>query len=248
MKKMRSLLVIVPVLLLLWACKNEPKSESSDPKITYSEVVLGKNQQHLFTTLNGQIFGLIKADRAQDFSDKLKKQLKVTLPEAGVGNAFFIQDGLDTLLVTARHCAIGLEEFYKEANVDIAFVDYKKIAGRPANFKIETYRKVKCNDGDSVFVRGYKFTGRELKEIVISAVGKMRKGADYRKPGAIISGGENLSDEMLVIPISYHVDLSGLSGSPAFNRNGEVVGVYAGRTVAYFPDGKTIYELRIVTF
>lgn len=239
MNKLSFLLVIV----VMYSCSKENKDGA---KITFTEPIPLKSN-FLFSTCGGQMFIMADSKSAQMINDAMCKERNFSMYELGVGNAFIVDSSGTYFLYTAKHCAVGLEKYTQNIGADIAVINYNKLRSSkyPAIDLNEGYKiDYNFNDYDSVFVRGYISDKKgKVHFVTISGVGHKENIANFDKEKSV--NLKYLQENTLTIPLKKNVDLAGLSGSPAFNKFGEVIGVYSGRQYAI---GTNVYYARVSLF
>lgn len=239
MKNLALLLVIV----VMYSCSNENKYGA---KITFTEPISLKSN-FLFSTCGGQMFIMADSKSAQMINDAMYKEKSFSMYELGVGNAFIVDSSGTYFLYTAKHCAVGLEKYTRNIGADIAIINYAKLRSSkyPAIDLNEGYKvDYNFNNYDSVFVRGYLSDKKgKVHFVTISGVGHKKNIADFDEEKSV--NFKYLQENTLSIPLKKNVDLAGLSGSPAFNKFGKVIGVYSGRQYAMDTD---VYYARVSLF
>ena len=201
-----------------------------------------------FSTLQGKAVILCNDIAAIMLDSILRQQYGAGFREMGVGNGFLVNEQERIELFTANHCAIGLEEVAVKAEGDIAIVPMKFFKSMN-NINTGSAYRLAGNDfmnNDSVYVHGYLFgKDRQIHDVTISGRGtvidaeKIKGDKNFR-----IQSTEPFEGRSVWLAMKHGVDLSGLSGAPAFNQHGHVVGVYSGRSAALV-NSDTVWYARI---
>lgn len=202
----------------------------------------------LFTTIGGRAIILADAVAAQNLNNMmLKEKENMSLFQLGVGNAFAVDSAGKFFLYTARHCAVGIEKLTRTVNLDVAIINYEGLkSATPQIMKLTEGYQIDTNviDNDSVFVRGYLSDKKgKVYSVTVSGIGKRSNIHDF--DGVEIEGEKQyFQAHSLNMLLNENVDLAGLSGAPAFNKAGKVIGIYSGRTY----DSRGIWQIRISLF
>ncbi len=208
------------------------KKRATTATLDFTEPV-NTNSTFVFSTCGGKMIIFADATAAGKINNIMKEQKGATINDLGVGNAFVVDSNGTFLLYTARHCTAGIEKITHVLNADIAVVDYQGLKNiSPSQMEISEGYKIKSNvcSGDSIFVRGYYTnTDGHMYSVSISGVGQLTDTRDYKHTarGAV----EYVSGTVLNILLEENIELGGLSGAPAFDKSGNVIGMYSGRTI-----------------
>lgn len=244
---MKSILFcLMTSVIMLSACQH-----AKDPytaTIDFSQAI-ATDADFIFSTCQGKTLIMADAPTAQKISNNLKKQTGGILSDMGVGNAFVLNVNSELFLCTATHGTVGLEKYTKKIGADIALVDFGAMPQQSFGTKFQLITAYTMDTtvqtGDSVFVKGYLFNkDGELQSVTVSGTGRIVDKSEY---GSNVSNAQYMQQRALVIKLDENVELGGLSGSPAFNKQGKVIGVYSGRTVEQ-NNGKDTYYIRISLF
>ncbi len=218
-------------------------SENNVTTINFTEPVATTNSIFLFSSVGGKMIILADPFAAQKMNDISMKKENFSLYDLGIGNAFVVDSEGTFLLYTARHCTKGIESITRVIDNDVAVVNYNKLRNISQSvLDINHGYSIERNivDNDSVYVRGYLSDNKgKVHAVLICGVGKIRQSSDYIN---VQENKEYIQARMLSMKIEKNVDLAGLSGAPAFNRKGKIIGVYSGRT--YDQDSRE-YAIRI---
>lgn len=240
---------LTALVLTLAACN--AKKESSAVIIDYSQPIVS-DADFIFSTCQGKTMIMASASTAQKISNGLKEQTGATLPAMGIGNAFTLNIGGKPFLCTARHGAVGLEKFTRNIGADIAIVDFnaiphEKIGGIQLTTAYDIDTSIHMTD--SVFIKGYLFDKQgELQSVIIRGLARRLSKSQYAADDMLNnSNTQYVQENALIIKLDENIELAGLSGAPAFNSQGKVIGVYSGRIVEQ-GDGKDKYSIRISLF
>lgn len=242
---MKSILFCLAALVItLSACQHV--KDPNTATVGFSQPV-ASDADFIFSTCQGKTFIMADASTAQKVSDRLKAETGGILSDMGVGNAFVLDIEGKSYLCTATHATVGLEKYTKKIGADIALVDFTAMPqGLGTKFQLTTAYAVDTTvqTGDSVFVRGYLFNKEgELQSVTVRGKGSVIDANEYN--GATIVNGQYMQQSQLVIKLDENAELGGLSGSPAFNKQGKVIGVYSGRTL---DQNSGTYYIRISLF
>jgi len=236
------LLIIVIIFLIPNRKKNSIKNFWKEANTTIATVKfldpISSPYDFLFTTAQGQMMIMLPVETAQMANDSLKDE-DVTLNNFGIGNAFLLKKDTNWFLCTATHLAIGMEGHMDSIGQDIALIDYESlhkrivtidlatVGGYPYTFDVE--------QKDSLFIRGYiSDNDGKIKSVLVSGLAIKQKRNDMPEEDTLHFRAYNMEymqDNVLAMRMKEYVDLSGLSGSPAFNKNGQVVGIFSGITM-----------------
>lgn len=236
------------VLVALVACQSRTNQNvNSDAQffteniasVEFSEpIVTDKN--FFFSTMGGKMFIMTDCKTAQDMNNMFLQENNSTIADLGIANAFF----LDGELCTARHATKGLESLCNNIGNDITMIDYATMLKSGNNCKIPLivgYLRDTFALNDSVFVRGYYSDSKGvIKNVTVKGIGTSSDELmkqDY-------SGSQNLEfleKNSVIMRLERNIDLGGLSGAPAFNKQGKVVGVYSGRSLMVSGSDTTCY-------
>lgn len=245
---MKSILFCVTALVLtISACQHT--KDPNTATIDFSEPT-ASNADFIFSTCQGKTLIMADAPTAQKISNNLKEQTGGILSDMGVGNAFVINMDGKTFLCTATHGTVGLEKYTRKIGADIAVIDYNMMTqGKLGSIHLTTAYDMDTtiHAVDSVFIKGYLFDkSGKLQSVTVSGMGKMMDMNEYN---GTFSGPnlQYMQQHALIIKLDENVELGGLSGSPAFNKQGKVIGVYSGRTLEQ-KDGKDTYYIRVSLF
>lgn len=229
MKKFVSFVCFLFVFLISISCTGDrfnPKGAS----LVYSEAK-PLETNFLFSTVEGKMLIMADCEAAQNFNDEMVRQNKFSMFDLGVGNAFVIDSAGVHHLYTAKHCARGLEEITRVIGSDIAIIDYDRLQSiHPSPFELTKGYDIDyaVYNNDSVFVRGYLTNQNGMvQSVTLSGVGLLLNKRLLESH--VKKGCEYLQENVLLILMKENIDLAGLSGSPAFNKKGKVIGVYSGR-------------------
>jgi hypothetical protein len=245
---MKSILFCLTALVVtISACQHtkDPNTATLD----FSQPT-ASNSDFIFSTCQGKTLIMADASAAQKISNNLKEQTGGILSDMGVGNAFVLNMDGKPFLCTATHGAVGLEKYTRKIGADIAVIDYTTMTQeKPGGIQLSTAYGMDTviHNADSVFIRGYLFDKKgELQSVTISGVGRI---VDKNEYGNNVTGSNKqyMQQRALIIKLDENVELAGLSGSPAFNKQGKVIGVYSGRTVEQ-DNGKDTYYIRVSLF
>ena len=246
--------IILFILLVIYNQQKKDKNSLEDSKffagldstscrIKFFEPIKSNSDfTYLFTTAGRQIFLLADAQTAQKVNEGLKIEKGISLNELGAGNAFFVKSEDGSLLCSANHCAVGLEKYIVKVGADIAFINFQAIPQTEKRDAIDSIAQaglgysMSCdfNESDSLFIKGYiSQKNGEIKAVTISGVAVKREKKDFPSQSGPTKASveKRIQTTILTMKISGNVNLAGLSGAPAFNSKGEVVGVYSGRNV-----------------
>ena len=255
MKKKSSLqliLMFIFTVATIISCKNDSASTTEENPFgdvtSIAEITStpAKNVGSLFvfTTAGGRMFIMANAEAANKINEEFQNE-GFHLGGLGVGTAFIINERGETLLCTATHCAEGLEKFSKNYGADISIVDVNNISGLHTEKKLTGgYKISSLNQNDSIFVKGYVPDEKDgsLSYVEIKGLGIIKdksslKDVTFAK-NPLDSNLRNktvdidkVQEKTMNLKMVKNVNLGGLSGAPVFNKNGEVVGVFAGRTL-----------------
>lgn len=245
---MKSILFCLTALVLITisACHTKDANLAT---INFSEATLTQTD-FIFSTCQGKTLIMADASAAQKMSNLLKQKTGAILSDMGVGNAFALNMNGKPFLCTAVHATEGLEKYRKNIGADITIIDCNAMAQENSkSFELTTAYDMDTviRKSDSVFIRGYLFnTEGELQSVTVSGKGEILD-KDYYIDKVVNSNKQYLQERALVMRLDENVDLSGLSGSPAFNKQGKVIGVYSGRTMEQ-ENGKDTYYIRVSLF
>lgn len=247
---MKSIIFCAAILIVtLSACQN-----AKDPcaaTVDFSTPA-ASNADFIFSTCQGKTLLVADAVTAQKVSDNLKAHTGGILSDMGIGNAFALTLQGKTFLCTARHGAVGLEKYTKVIGADIALIDFNAIPNHDlgtgfqltSSYDLDTTIRT----GDSIFIKGYLFNKKgELQTVTIGGKGKIIDKTEYGKNVSFGNNAQYMQQHELVIKLGENVELAGLSGSPAFNTQGKVIGVYSGRTIDQ-DHGTDTYYIRVSLF
>lgn len=244
---MKSILFCLVVLTTIAACQHT--KDPNTATIDYSQPVISNND-FIFSTCQGKTLIMADASAAQKISDNLKAQTGGILSDMGVGNAFAVTMDGKTFLCTATHGAVGLEKYTRNIGADIAVIDYDAMTKQsPGGIRLTSAYQMDTviQNEDSVFIKGYLFNKKgELQTVTVSGKGKVWNKSEYNGTYSGMNS-QYMQERALIIKLDENVELGGLSGSPAFNKQGKVIGVYSGRTLEQ-KDGKDTYYIRISLF
>lgn len=224
-------------------------SSNSVAVITFSTPFESDND-FIFTTYHGTMLVVADALTAQIISDELKEKKGYSLSELGVGNAFGVLFSSKKFFCTATHVAVGLEKEFLNLGADIVLIDKGVFEKRSTN--LELLRPYEMDtvvySGDSVFIKGYMFNKQgKLQSVTIRGCGRLVEKNEYDNENTQKFNFELMQDRTLSLELTENIDLAGLSGAPAFNRAGKVIGVYSGRLMQ-IKEGRTTYFLRVSLF
>lgn len=239
---MKSILFCLTAFVItLSACQHAKDPHTAT--IDFSQPIVS-DADFIFSTCQGKTFIMADASTAQKMSDHLKAETGGILSDMGVGNAFVLDMDGKTFLCTATHATVGLEKYTKKIGADIALVDFTAMPqGLGTKIQLTTAYAVETTvqTGDSVFVRGYLFNKEgELQSVTVRGEGRIAAKGEYTGVNA-----QYMQQRQLVIKLDENAELGGLSGSPAFNKQGKVIGVYSGRTL---DQNSGTYYIRISLF
>lgn len=228
-------------ILLISSCTDI--AENNVANINFTKPVVTTNATFLFSAVGGKMIILADPFAAQKMNDLSMQKGNFSLYDLGIGNAFVVDSEGTFLLYTARHCTKGIESITRIIDNDIAVVNCDGLhAISPSVLEINQGYDVaeKVSDNDSVYVRGY-FSDKKGKvhSVLICGIGKIQQSSDYAN---VQQNKEYIQSRMLSIKMAENIDLAGLSGAPAFNKEGKIIGVYSGRT--YDQDSRE-YSIRI---
>lgn len=229
--------------IVFYSCQHVKDSNTAN--IDFSQPI-DSDADFIFSTCQGTKMIMASASTAQKMSNLLKAETGGILSDIGVGNAFVLSIGGKPFLCTAAHAAVGLEKYTKKIGADIAVIDYGSMTQEnPGGILLTTSYDMDTTTqtGDSVFVKGYLFNkDGELQLVTVSGKGKI---VDKNEYGNTIVNTQYMQQRALVIELDENVELAGLSGSPAFNKQGKVIGVYSGRTL---DENSDTYYIRVSLF
>ncbi len=237
---------LIALVIATSSCQNVENPNTA--KIEFSEPIVS-DADFIFSTCGGKKLIITNATAAQKISDNLKEQTGGIFSDMGVGNAFLLNMNGESLLCTATHGTVGLEKYIKKIGADISLIsldimqeeDFNTETQLPVSYELDT----KIQTGDSVFIKGYLFNKRgELQSVTISGKGKIKDKYEY---GDNVFNQQYLQDRTMVVDLNENVELGGLSGSPAFNKKGKVIGVYSGRMLEEYNNKKS-FCIRISLF
>lgn len=209
----------------------------------------------LFSTCQGKTLIIADASTAQQLNDNIKKQTGGSFSDMGVGNAFALNMDGKIFLCTATHAAIGLPgKHVRNIGADIAIIDLDMMSqdNQRKGFDLSDAYEMDTivNTSDSVFVRGYLFNEKgELQSVVVSGAGRVEKKSEFYNDTNHCSGPglPYVQQRTFILELDENIELAGLSGSPAFNKQGKIIGVYSGRTIEQ-NGSKYTYSIRISLF
>lgn len=246
----RTYLLLLFVAIFMASCgvsnSDGKKSHRHSATITFMDTI-PSDKDFIFSTMGGKMFVMVGYREAQQMNQLLLKAQGITLQDLGVGNAFIVDSAGKMLLYTATHCTKGLENLTRKIDADVVVINYDSITKSVKN-KIPPADGYKLgesiHDGDSIFVRGY-LTNKEgiVQSVLIKGVGEVRDRDDFKN--TTIVNGEHMQQKTFALLLDEDIDLGGLSGAPAFNSQGKVVGVYSGRNREEFENNISVYTLRI---
>lgn len=187
-----------------------------------------------FSTAGGNAVILCNDIAATVLDSMLWKKYNSGFREMGVGNGFYVSEQGRVALFTANHCAIGLQNIAVKATGDMAVIPVEFLKSMQGNITVGDPYKLAEEDfvnNDSAYVRGYLFgKDRQVYEVVLSGRGTVIDAEEISKNKEFqIKSSEPFEGKSLWFALEKNIDLSGLSGAPAFNEQGQVIGVYAGR-------------------
>jgi len=243
---MKSILFCLTAFVItLSACQHAKDPHTAT--IDFSQPIVS-DADFIFSTCQGKTFIMADASTAQKMSDHLKAETGGILSDMGVGNAFVLDMDGKSYLCTATHATVGLEKYTKKIGADIALIDFTAMPQQKfgTEFQLATAYAVDTavQTGDSVFVKGYLFNKNgELQSVTVSGKGRMIDENEYN--GGTVVNAQYMQQRQLVIKLDENAELGGLSGSPAFNKQGKVIGVYSGRTL---DQNSGTYYIRISLF
>ena len=243
---MKSILFCLAAFVIaISACQHA--KDPNTATIDFSQPIVS-DADFIFSTCQGKTFIMADASAAQKMSDHLKAQTGGILSDMGVGNAFVLDMDGKSYLCTATHATVGLEKYTKKIGADIALIDFTAMPQQKfgTEFQLTTAYAVDTavQTGDSVFVKGYLFNKNgELQSVTVSGKGRMIDENEYN--GGTVVNAQYMQQRQLVIKLDENAELGGLSGSPAFNKQGKVIGVYSGRTL---DQNSGTYYIRISLF
>lgn len=251
---MKKLTYVVLSLILLISCNEITKRNSqSDAQIftkniasvEFSEAIATK-ENFFFSTVGGKMFMMMDSKAAQELNNMLLSEKNATLNELGLANAFAVSHNGKIMLCTARHASEGLESFCSNIGNDIVMIDYSRLdAVTPKlidNASLYSgYSEGMAGVNDSIFIKGHYSDSKGIvKNVTVKGIGTSSDELmkqDY-------SGSQNLEfleKNSLIMRLERNIDLGGLSGAPAFNKQGKVVGVYSGRSLMVSGSDTTCY-------
>ncbi len=240
---MRTFVIVIISLIMMSACSNENKYGAT---ITFSEPITMDNH-FLFTTCGGQMIIMVDSKAAVTMNKLMLEAKDFSLYELGVGNAFAVDSCGKYYLYTARHCTKGLEKIERNIGNDISIVNYSGLkAISPSVITLAHGYEIEynVNNYDSVFIKGYLSDKKgKVSLINIKGIGKLSDGEIYKVLNKEME--QFLQKRYLHVLMKKNVDLAGLSGAPAFNKQGKVIGVYSGRSMS---EETGNYYLRISLF
>jgi hypothetical protein len=244
---MKKTLFFFAALVLFFACTQV--KDPSAATIEFSEPVASE-ADFIFSTCQGKKLIMTDAATAQKMSNNLKMETGGILSDLGVGNAFVLQLEGKKFLCTATHATAGLEKYIRKVGADIAVIDYDMMTREnPGGIQLTKSYDLDTvvRTGDSVFIRGYLFNKKgEIHSVVVQGAARLVDKSEY-DPSSLADYAQYMQQRMLTIKLDENVELAGLSGSPAFNKQGKVVGVYSGRILEQ-NNGKDTYYIRISLF
>ena len=244
---MKSILFCLAAFVIaISACQHA--KDPNTATIDFSQPIVS-DADFIFSTCQGKTFIMADASAAQKMSDHLKAQTGGILSDMGVGNAFVLDMDGKSYLCTATHATVGLEKYTKKIGADIALIDFTAMPQQKfgTEFQLATAYAVDTavQTGDSVFVKGYLFNKNgELQSVTVSGKGKVWNKSEYNGTYSGMNS-QYMQERALIIKLDENVELGGLSGSPAFNKQGKVIGVYSGRTL---DQNSGTYYIRISLF
>lgn len=125
-------------------------------------------------------------------------------------NASVVTKNNHTYVCTAQHCADRIPLKKLRVGGDLALIDEKSLIG-PDSLNT-SYIKGTVNSGlDSIWIKGFIERNDTIRKVTMVGLAKI----DKRKKWAFLK-------------MDHVYDFQGLSGSPAFNSKGEMIGVYVG--------------------
>ncbi|MBP6926194.1 MAG: hypothetical protein KBB70_00665 [Candidatus Pacebacteria bacterium] len=222
--------LVLAIFMVMNGCSSKKRANTAT--IDFTEPV-NENATYIFSTCGGKMIIFADASAAQKINSLLHEHEGATINNLGVGNAFIVDSNGTFLLYTARHCTVGIEKITHTLNADIAVVDYKGLRNiSPSVMEITEGYKIQPNvsSGDSVYVRGYYTDNKgHMYSVCISGVGELSDRRDTKK--RVIGAVEYFSERVFNVLLEENIDLGGLSGAPAFDKFGNVIGIYCGRTI-----------------
>lgn len=251
MKSIVNTILVVLFVLILFACGNSKTIENA-ATIQYEQATESE-KDFLFSTMGGNFFVLVDSKAAIKVNESFQEETHQTLSELGIANAFALTFNEKNMLCTAVHATQGLEDYTTKLGADIALLDYLAMPLNGSVGKLidisKTYTLGKPKNNDSLFIRGYLFDkSGALKSVTVKGVGQVTSNNEFTQGIPVQGEKEFLQDRFIIMPLSENIDLGGLSGSPAFNSIGEVVGVYSGRMIEHASGEPDKYYLRISLF
>lgn len=237
-------------LILFISCKNTKTTKIFDSQqLPLATVKMEKSEGKesiFFSTVQGKMIILCDGEGAS-LMDSFLREKGTGFRELGVGNAFFMKNDV-TRLCTAKHAAVGLEKetFFEGGDVAMISTNLKVIDEfLKSNPKI--YSKGDYQEGDSVFVTGsILYHDRKIYDVSICGTGEVFDLNDIKKVVPILNNeNEQFADgKSIWLRLEQNIDLGGLSGAPAFNKKGQVIGLFSGRNGAIY-QSDTIWSIRI---
>ncbi|MBP9715298.1 MAG: hypothetical protein KBD52_02320 [Candidatus Pacebacteria bacterium] len=265
---MKNATFLVPLVVILWlpffaSCQklvfqsNDSNTNSSEQaaEIKFSSPTQFPKNIFVFSTWQGEGLAIWDVASIEALAKSLDS-LGFTLSDIGTGNSFVINAKGKKFLCTASHVCIGKEKFNGyiqkiSSATDISVIDYRvfeKHGTGPMPPIVNPYEiDTSFTSGDSVIIRG----------ILTDSSGKSRlvsiRGIGYLDnidgiPDEMITQKGAFSGTGILLTIPENIDLRGLSGAPAFNQAGKVVGVYSGRVAIDYGGITTEYYLFVSLF
>lgn len=190
--------------------------------------VFGVDNPSIIKVINNECMSILMSIFNNDTEDDSDKS-STTITEASVklGNAFTVKMDQKILFCTAFHC-LPVSEYFRKIGRDIVLLEngsiYNKSGETNDYYEVDTTPK----ELQFVSILGYQpniNSDSVLKKVQINGLAIRVKSKDFFGDDDTFGGNEFTAETMLVIKYKFDYKVAGLSGSPAFNKNGKVVGL-----------------------
>lgn len=205
-----------------------------------------------FSTVKGNALILCDSKGAIVLDSTMNADGVGNLRGLGIGNAFFIKEGDHIALSTANHCVDDLnqEMLVKNGNeISMIPTEYLSDIGFLSGVNIPdyTYKIGVFNETDTVYINGFIFQRKPI-HVQIKGLGLLVNAKDFKGKKFKLIGKESYVQENSVyLRLDRNFEFSSLSGSPATNPKGELIGLYSGRSL-FVQGTDTLFCARVSLF